>query len=73
VEEAVDDGSGDNAVSKDLAPITEAAVGGEHDGGLLVATADDLEDPVRRGLVKRKVAEFVDESARGMVGSPTPR
>jgi hypothetical protein len=36
VEEAVDDGSGDNAVSKDLAPIAEAAVGGEHDGGLLV-------------------------------------
>jgi hypothetical protein len=67
VDEAVDDGGGDDLVGKDLAPIREAAVGSEHDGrGLLVATADDLEDPVGRGLVERQVADLVDDQDRGL-------
>ncbi len=48
VDEAVDDGGGDDLVSEDLAPVREATIRGEDDGRrLLVATADDLKDPVR--------------------------
>src|SRR5437588_5005395 len=60
-DETVDDGGGHDLVGKDLAPVGEAAVAGEDDGALLVATADDLEDPVGRGLVQGQVAELIDD------------
>jgi hypothetical protein len=52
VEQPVDDGGGDDGVGEDLAPVGEAAVGGQHYRTLVVAAADDLEDPVCRGLVE---------------------
>ena len=43
VDEAVDNGAGDDLVGEDLAPIGEATVGRKHDWSLLlVAAADDL-------------------------------
>ena len=48
VDQTVDDGGGDNLVSEDLTPVREATIRGKGNGRrLLVATADDLKDPVR--------------------------
>jgi hypothetical protein len=43
VEEAVEDGGGDGGVFEDVAPVGDAAVGGQDDAAVFVAAADDLE------------------------------
>src|SRR3954447_3658861 len=44
VQQAVEDGGGDGGVVEDVAPVDDVAVGGEHDGAVFVAAADDLEE-----------------------------
>ena len=44
VQEAVQDGGGDGGVFEDLAPGGDAAVGGEDDRAVLVASRDDFAD-----------------------------
>jgi hypothetical protein len=61
VQKAVNDGGGDHGIGEDLAPVTEATIRREDDRTFLVASTDDFEDPVGRGLVKRQVAELVDD------------
>src|SRR3954466_1777571 len=57
VQEAVEDGGGDGGVVEDLAPVGDAAVGGQDDGAVFVAAADDLKQ-VRGGFAgHREVAE----------------
>src|SRR5881227_3392003 len=63
-EQAVDDGGGDDRIGEDMAPVGEAAIRGQDDRALVGPTADDLEDPVGRGLVEREVAQLVDHQDR---------
>src|SRR5258708_17521955 len=46
VEEAVEDGGGEDFVGEDLAPFAEGLVAGDDDGAFLVAAGDDLKDEV---------------------------
>ena len=43
MEDPVQDGRGDDRITEDLVPLTEAAIGGQDQGPLFVAAADELE------------------------------
>ena len=60
VGQPVDQGDGARGVGKDGVPVLEGQVGGDQQGAVLVASADDLEDQVRGAGVVGEVAEFVD-------------
>ena len=47
--------------AEDLGPFVERQVGGHHDGGLLVALAEELEEQFRAGPGKWDKAQFVDD------------
>ena len=65
MQEAVEDGDGDGRVVEDLAPVSDPPVGGEDDGAVFVAAADDLEE-VRRGFAgHRQIAELVNDEDGG--------
>ncbi len=51
----------DDFVAEDLAPAAEGQVGGDHDGGLLVAGGDELEEEVGGVGVEGDVADFVND------------
>jgi hypothetical protein len=53
-----EDGGGDRGVLKDLAPVGDAAVGGEDDRAVLVAAGDDLEEARSALGGQGEVAEF---------------
>ena len=65
MQQAVQDGGGDDAVAEDLAPAAEALVAGEDHGPALVAPADELEEQVGPGPVDRQVADLVDDEQPG--------
>ncbi len=66
VEEAVEDGGGDGGVAvEDGGPLFEGFVGGEDDGALFVAGADDLEEEVGAALVDGEVADFIQDEELG--------
>src|SRR5271157_712188 len=65
VEEAVEDGGGEDLVGEDLAPFAEGLVAGDDDGALLVAAGDDLEDEVGVVAGQGEVAGFVDDQDGG--------
>jgi hypothetical protein len=46
VDESVDQGGGDHRVAEDLAPLLEAAVGGDDDRAAFVAAGDQGEEQV---------------------------
>src|SRR5712691_12226980 len=62
VEEAVEDGGGEDLVGEDLAPLAEGLVAGDDDGAFLVAAGDDLEDEIGVVAGQGEVAGFVDLS-----------
>ena len=49
------------SVAEDLAPLFEAAVGGDDDRAALVAPGDEREEEVGRAALKRQVADLVDD------------
>jgi hypothetical protein len=61
VDEPVDEGGGHHGVAEDLAPLLEAAVGGDGDRAALVAAGDEREEEVGRGSLERQVADLVDD------------
>ena len=61
VVEAVQQAPGDGSRAEDLDPFVERQVGGHHDGALLVALAEDLEEQIRPGAGQRHEAQFVDD------------
>jgi hypothetical protein len=65
MQQAIQDGRGDDGVPKHLAPLAEALVGGEHDRAPLIAAGDELEEEVRPMLVNRDVADIVDDQQLG--------
>ena len=61
VDDAVDHGCCDDLVSEDAAPAGEGQVAGEHQAGVFVAGADELEEQVRSVLFEGQVADLVDD------------
>ena len=60
--EPVEDGTGKGSiVVEGRCPLSRDFVGGENDGALLVACADDLEEQIAALLVEREVSEFVED------------
>ena len=59
VEQPVQDGGGQDRIAEDLAPVDEALVAGQDDGGALVASGDQAEE--QAGLVagQGQIADFV--------------
>ena len=60
VDDAVDHGGGDGLVSEHCAPAGERQVGGQDQGGVLVAGGDELEEQVGGVLLEGQVADFVE-------------
>jgi hypothetical protein len=65
VEETVEEGGSDDRVAKDLAPLGEAAVGGEDHRSLFVAGVDELEEEASAIRGDWQVADLVDDQERG--------
>jgi hypothetical protein len=59
MEDAVQDGRGDDPVAKDLPPAPEALVAREDHGPAFVAATDELEEQVGAGPVDRQVTDLV--------------
>jgi hypothetical protein len=60
VKEAVEHRCCDGCVLEDLPPAGDVAVGGQDDGSVLVAAADDLEEVGCRFARHREIAQLVD-------------
>lgn len=69
VQEAVEDGGGDDTVAEHLAPRTEALAAGQDHRAALIAAADELEEQVGADAVDRQVADLIDDlqARRGVV------
>jgi hypothetical protein len=65
MEEAVEERSGDDRVAEDLAPLGEAAVGGQDHRALFVAGVDQLKEQAAAIGDDRQVADLVDNQERG--------
>lgn len=61
VEQAVEQGGGDDGVAEHLAPFGKAAVGGEDHGAALVAGVDQLKEQVPAAGDDGQVADLVDD------------
>ena len=61
VKKPVQEGRGDDGITKDLAPFGEAAVGGEDHGAFFVAGVDELEEQIAAAGDDRQVADLVDD------------
>ena len=66
VQQAVQQGCGDDVVAEDGSPLLEAAIGGEYGGALLVAGVDQLEEQVGAVGFDGQVADLIDDEQ----GSP---
>ena len=66
VQQAVQQGGGDDVVAEDGSPLLEAAIGGKHGGALLVAGVDQLEEQVGAAGFDGQVADLIDDEQ----GSP---
>ena len=67
VGQAVDQGDGARGVGKDGVPVLEQQVGGDEQGAVFVAAADELEEEVGGSGVVGQVAQLVDQE------KPRPR
>ena len=74
VQEAVEEGRGEDMVREDVAPLVERLVGGENDAAALITSRDKLEQEWGGALVEGKVANFVqDQDLRTTQGLHTLR
>ena len=60
MDDAVDHRGGDGLVAEHAAPAAERQVGGQDEGGVLIAGGDELEEEVRGVLFEGQVADLVD-------------
>ena len=60
VGESVDEGDGARGIGEDGVPVFEGQVGGDEQGAVLVAAADELEEEVGSASVVGEVSELVD-------------
>lgn len=66
MEQAVEDGRGDDVIGEDGAPVAVALVGGQDDGALLVTLRDQLEQAGGGEGVQRQVAHFIQDEKLGL-------
>ena len=59
VGESVDEGDGAGGIGEDGVPVLEGQVGGDEQGAVLVAAADELEEEVGGASVVGEVSELV--------------
>ena len=59
--EPIQEGAGETFGAKDLGPLLEGEVGGEHEALLLVGSTDDLEEEFGAGLGERHIAQLIEE------------
>ena len=48
MQQAVEDRRGDDGIAEDLTPLADGPIRGEQDAAAFVATADELEEDMRR-------------------------
>ena len=60
MEEAVEQSGGEDVVADDVAPVPEAAIGGEDEGALFVPCVDELEEQGCPAGLKGQIADFID-------------
>jgi len=66
MQQAIEDSRSQGAVVvEDFGPVLEGTVGGDHQGALLIAQADDLEEHVGAGLVDGQKAQLIEDQERG--------
>ena len=65
VGESVDEGDGARGIGEDGVPVLEGQVGGDEQGAVLVAAADELEEEVGGASVVGEVSELIDHEQRG--------
>ena len=70
VKEPVQEGRGDDGITKNFAPFGKAAIGGEDHGALFVAGVDELEEQIAAAGNDRQVADFVDDEQREAAEEP---
>src|SRR5512147_1313988 len=56
MQQPVEDGGGDYRIAEHRAPVTDAAVAGDHQAAALVALRDQLEEQMRRVRRERQIA-----------------
>ena len=61
VQQAVEDGGGDDGVAEDLAPGAQALIAGQDDRAPLVAARDELKEEIGALAVDGDVADLVDD------------
>jgi len=66
VQEPVEDGRSKRAVVvEDFRPVFERAVGSNHQGALLIALADDLEEQIGTGFVDGQKPQLIQDQTPG--------
>ena len=65
VEEAFEEGCGDDGVSEDVAPFRESAVRSEDHGSFFATRVDDLEEEACTALRDGQISDLVDDEKRG--------
>jgi hypothetical protein len=70
VKKAIEKRAGEGCISEDLAPVREVFVARDHGRMVLVALAQQLEEPSRSGFVEFDVTEFVDYEQGNVVQMP---
>jgi hypothetical protein len=66
VQEAIQDGGGEDVVAEDGPPLGDDLVGSNQHAAALVPACDELEEEVRTALLERQVAELVDDEKLGL-------
>ena len=61
MDEAVDRSDGHGLVREDAVPSAEGLVGGDHDGAVLVARVDKLEEDAGLGVIFLDIGQVVED------------
>jgi len=61
MDEAIDGGEGHDGVGEDPVPFAEGLAGGDQDGAVLIARADQLEEHAGLGLVLGDIGEVIQD------------
>src|SRR5438093_12485496 len=65
MEDAIENGRGDDPVPENLPQAAEALVAGEDHGAALIAAADELKEEVGAGAIDGQVADHVNDEQAG--------
>ena len=66
VEQAIEDGGGDDGVAKDVAPLADAPIVGEEDRASFVLSGYELEEEMGGVFLEGQVSDLVDDQDLGL-------